>query len=1255
MSDIESENGTSRKIKQLSPLQFMRQSTAWCGSKKIQEIELFAYDKKTKRFALETLKFPPALLKLFDEIIVNAIDHQSNHPKLVNELRITFDKKTGEISIFNNGPGISIEETENVNKVKMHIPTMICSELHSGSNFEDTADKISAGCNGIGAKLVNTHSSYFIIETVDTKRKLKFTQKFEDRLEKIHDPVIEKTKEPGHTKITFLPSYDVFGYKNGYSVKRDGSSLDKLFETRTLQAAGFVSCKVYYNEELVSICTLESEKGAALDATESKKKPRGLVKNSSFKRLVELFLEDEQPYESIILKPDLKDLKATKEDSKKLKTKGSKEAYDSDADKKTAHPMEIHIAISDGKFRQFSLINGLYLVEGGNHITYLQKQIVEALKPKVEKLIKKSQIKFNANFILNNIMLFTKGVVAGLDLNGGNIKNFLSNPIDYFSSLTFTTNDINKIWSLLEDSITLQFLNKVGDKKKTKVTRGQIIIKKADDARYAGHKTKWQECSLFIAEGDSALATVREGILNKTTELSMDYYGTFNILGVPMNCRKEVDLIKDPKTGEYRVIRKDKLQKNERLTALVKMLGLDYEKKYATNPAGEEEFGTLRYGRCIIATDADVDGAGQIGGLLLNFFVLFWPNLVKRGFVSRLNTPIIRAYPRNIKKYIKEFYTDKQYRTWIQSEFEGDDSLANKTYDIRYYKGLGTHEKHEIPQLFKNFESKLFIYQLDSKAIETMEIYFGKETAPRKRVLATPPASEEPEGPEVNTSDFLNVDVKAFQRDNISRKIPHVYDGQVPSRRKVLCAARAEFSRSNSRIKVNALTNIVSKEMEYHHGEQSLSTTIIKMCQSFIGARNFPFLYPRGQFGTRALGKDFASPRYIYTNLNKRLCMAMFPPVDDYLLPYVFDEGKRCEPIYYLPILPLAVLESCELPATGWKIKIWAREIMSVIAEVEKLISREHKKCEPLPIWNTSPGCEIRKYKGKQYAFGKYTYDAKSHNLVVTALPLGVFSCQIAGSEQDDGGMRPEFRAKPCDETSDTEVKITFYFKPDAVKEIKKTYGNSEIDWAEDYLNLKNSLDENINMINGEGKIIEFKTYNDVVDQWFKARSELYIERIDRETILTNLRILFLKNVIRFIKNHLKYEINPKKKRGDVDNILAKAKYDTFNKTLLFSPKYTKAADLEHLIINNPDAGTSYDYLVDLKYSDLLEESCAKKEEELKKEMQKLKDLEDDAGDETFIKGAKTWIKELNELTNIIKLGLEKGWDYGEKLAKFSD
>lgn len=81
-------------------------------------------------------------------------------------------------------------------------------------------------------------------------------------------------------------------------------------------------------------------------------------------------------------------------------------------------------------------------------------------------------------------------------------------------------------------------------------------------------------------------------------------------------------------------------------------------------------------------------------------------------------------------------------------------------------------------------------------------------------------------------------------------------------------------------------------------------------------------LQPIGQFGSRALGgEDHASPRYIYTNLST-LARTIFNPLDEHLLDYLEDEGQSIEPLFYLPIMPMVLVNGANGTGTGWSTSV---------------------------------------------------------------------------------------------------------------------------------------------------------------------------------------------------------------------------------------------------------------------------------------------------------------------------------------------
>jgi len=98
-------------------------------------------------------------------------------------------------------------------------------------------------------------------------------------------------------------------------------------------------------------------------------------------------------------------------------------------------------------------------------------------------------------------------------------------------------------------------------------------------------------------------------------------------------------------------------------------------------------------------------------------------------------------------------------------------------------------------------------------------------------------------------NEFINKELIQFSMADVIRSIPSLVDGFKPGQRKILYGC---FKRNlTSEIKVAQLTGYIAEHTAYHHGEQSLSTTIVNLAQDFVGSNNIPLLVPNGQFGTR--------------------------------------------------------------------------------------------------------------------------------------------------------------------------------------------------------------------------------------------------------------------------------------------------------------------------------------------------------------------------------------------------------------------
>ena len=142
-------------------------------------------------FEKKTVMYSPALLKIFDEILVNAIDRNSMYPKNVTSLNVSIDKTSGQITIENNGPlgGIAVKMHE---KEGLWNPELTFGHLLTSTNYDDTQKRLVGGRNGYGAKLTNVYSSMFSIKIKDGENKCIYTQEWSDNMRTCGTPKIKK-------------------------------------------------------------------------------------------------------------------------------------------------------------------------------------------------------------------------------------------------------------------------------------------------------------------------------------------------------------------------------------------------------------------------------------------------------------------------------------------------------------------------------------------------------------------------------------------------------------------------------------------------------------------------------------------------------------------------------------------------------------------------------------------------------------------------------------------------------------------------------------------------------------------------------------------------------------------------------------------------------------------------------------------------------------------------------------------------------
>jgi DNA topoisomerase-2 len=199
------------------------------------------------QFEKKNLKYSPALLKIFDEILVNAIDRNSMHPKNVTSISVDIDKESGAVTIENNGPlgGIGVRMHE---KEGLWNPELTFGHLLTSTNYDDSKKRVVGGRNGYGAKLTNIYSSDFSIVIKDHENKQTYTQKWSKNMTVCEPPKIKKhSGATSSVSITFVPDWRRFG------LSKMENAIYKIFQKRVWDAniCTTPNCKVKFNGDVL--------------------------------------------------------------------------------------------------------------------------------------------------------------------------------------------------------------------------------------------------------------------------------------------------------------------------------------------------------------------------------------------------------------------------------------------------------------------------------------------------------------------------------------------------------------------------------------------------------------------------------------------------------------------------------------------------------------------------------------------------------------------------------------------------------------------------------------------------------------------------------------------------------------------------------------------------------------------------------------------------------------------------------------------
>ena len=369
---------------------------------------------------------------------------------------------------------------------------------------------------------------------------------------------------------------------------------------------------------------------------------------------------------------------------------------------------DIELALTHGNRygeEYYSFVNGQNTTQGGTHLAAFKEALVKTLRDFYKKNFDSSDIRASiiaslSIRIQNPIFESqTKTRLGSTDMSqeGPTVRVFINEFMKKLDDFLHKNPDtaellLKRIQLSEKERKEMAGIKKLANKSAKKAN---LHNKKLRDCKHHLNNLKLDEelrmnTSLFITEGDSA-----SGSITKTRDVKSQ--AVFSLRGKPLNSYG---------------LKKKIVYQNEEFNLLQHALNI------------ENGIEGLRYNKIIIATDADVDGM-HIRLLILTFFLQFFPELVRKGHIYILETPLFRV--RN-----------KMNTVYAYDEIEKNNAIEklNGKIEITRFKGLGEISPNEfINFINENIRLEPVLYKDDISIEDVLSYYMGKNTQMRQEFI----------------------------------------------------------------------------------------------------------------------------------------------------------------------------------------------------------------------------------------------------------------------------------------------------------------------------------------------------------------------------------------------------------------------------------------------------------------------------------------------------------------------------------------
>ena len=441
----------------------------------------------------------------------------------------------------------------------------------------------------------------------------------------------------------------------------------------------------------------------------------------------------------------------------------------------------------------------------------------------------------------------------------------------------------------------------------------------------------------------------------------------------------------------------------------------------------------------------------------------------------------------------------------------------------------------------------------------------------------------------MKVDQFFQSDYADYATYDNYRSIASYIDGLKPSQRKVLHV----LAKNNiiSPTKVEQLQSKIAEQTEYLHGAHSLAGVIVNLATSYVGTNNVPLIQPKGNFGTRCV-QQAAAGRYIYA-AKAQVFDKIFRPEDRPILTQQEFEGTVIEPRFFLPTLPMILVNGAEGIGNGYRQKILPRDPKLLAKLVSEYVTKGKLPKSIPPFFQGFSGTVTAGENPGSWVITGTIEKVDRTTIRVTEVPVG-YDLEDYAKKLDD--LEEKKVIKGYTDRSDGRNQLQFDVRVDL------EFMRKPVDWQLNTLKLVKKIGETFTCFDENNAPMEFGSEVEILKAYCDYRLTKYTERKAYQEGKLAEDLEYLKSRARFIQLFISDKI----------------------KVVRMCRQFIEE-QLEDLDFIQKDG--SFDYLVGMPIYSLTEEKIMQLETDIQKKQKELEEVKATTAETMWFSDLKETVK----------------------------